>query len=910
MADPKPQRQVAAKQEHAAKSRWEKRPEDMDAEAAPSDGAHADARHVADAAPVAESTPEAQAPAAAPSATASSGPSFGLIGAGAAGVLGLIAAAAGGGGGSKSSDVTPPVVNAPQPEQPKPVDPKTPDPKPAEPTTPQTQEPSHPDTTTSPTQPTTPDQTPPPSQPDTTTTQPTTPDHTTPPATPDQTPPPSQPDTTPTQPTTPDHTTPPATPDQTQQPSQPDTTTTQPTTPDHTTPPATPDQTQQPSQPDTTTPPSTPDQPKQPDLPKLEVKLTVDSGYSDSDHLTNQAGVTVSGLQSTDTWRYSTDGGTTWTDRSGSDGVIDASAFSAGDGDKSILVQRTANGSAIGDSEVFNFSLDTTPLSEEEIQRAFNFLDWTLQDGRPVYDLNFDPKVTVNYLVASNGRGTVKWSDPDWSSVSGDGVVDLLKGLSQPLSDAVTLYVAVEDAAGNITRRGWGDGSSASPYHYFINLLKTPSQPSVALKVDTGMSGNDLITANPELKVSAGIWVKALKYSLDEGVTWKDGEEGFTWTIAGPEVGFSEGVKHIQVKTINYNDKESPITYFDFTLKADDILGTAPNNPGEPTTFTGTAGIDHFVVKPQDGAHIQIQGFNADQNDVIDLRQVLSIPAGAKIEDFIGTMYSANGSHSFNVHPTGDPLAQDKDLEISIPGDSAPGSPTTVLYDGGQITLLTSNLPEPAKLAVKLVTDSGDSDSDRITNDATVEVSGLLKGDRWLYKLDQGNSWYRGTDDHRIPAEEFKGIEGARLVTVNKVGDQDVFIDSAELSFTLKADDIHAAPPDSNGVAHFTGTSGIDHFVVKPTDGLRVSIQDLNADQGDVIDLSQVLSIPAGANVKDYVGGMSQDSGAHFFFVNQSGDVNTGGAANIDKLLLIRISGDYVPGSHTTVIYDGGKVVI
>ncbi|WP_343629075.1 hypothetical protein [Roseateles sp.] len=123
MANSKPLRQIAAQQANAAKQQPVKRPEDMDEQVVPAEGAEASAQPVAEAPPVAETS----------GGSSGSGPSYGLVGAGALGALGLIAAVAGGGGGGKSGGTTPPVAEIPKPDQPKPQEPKPEEPKPVEP---------------------------------------------------------------------------------------------------------------------------------------------------------------------------------------------------------------------------------------------------------------------------------------------------------------------------------------------------------------------------------------------------------------------------------------------------------------------------------------------------------------------------------------------------------------------------------------------------------------------------------------------------------------------------------------------------------------------------------------------------------------------------------------------------------
>src|SRR5438128_1253812 len=84
--------------------------------------------------------------------------------------------------------------------------------------------------------------------------------------------------------------------------------------------------------------------------------LASDTGSSSTDHITSNGQVNVSGLESSATWQYSTDGGTNWTTGTGTSFTL------TGDGDKSVIVRQTdVAGNTSSNSSTLTFTIDTTP---------------------------------------------------------------------------------------------------------------------------------------------------------------------------------------------------------------------------------------------------------------------------------------------------------------------------------------------------------------------------------------------------------------------------------------------------------------------------------------------------------------------------------------------------------------------
>jgi hypothetical protein len=205
------------------------------------------------------------------------------------------------------------------------------------------------------------------------------------------------------------------------------------------------------------------------------LSLATDSGSSNSDKITNNGRVNVSGLEAGAAWQYSIDGGANWTTGSG------ASFTLAGDGAKSVTVRQTDSaGNVSPDSGPFGFTLDTTGPSE-------TISSTIVTDSGQAPTIGFAGVTNDNTLGLS---GTV---DDDLASVDvyynggtllGSATVDSgnWSFTTAPLADGnYSFAVVVTDAAGNMTY------TSAVP----ATVDTTASAPSLSLATDSGSSNSD-----------------------------------------------------------------------------------------------------------------------------------------------------------------------------------------------------------------------------------------------------------------------------------------------------------------------------------------------------------------------------------------------------------------------------------
>ena len=146
--------------------------------------------------------------------------------------------------------------------------------------------------------------------------------------------------------------------------------------------------------------------------PAPQLSLALDSGISNSDHVTNDGTVNVNGLLPEATWQYSTDNGTTWINGSGTSFTL------TGDGSKSVLVHQTDAVHVTSGNSSLTFALDTTPpamtesLKNDTGSSSTDYItnDPTLTgsgDANAVISFTIDGTLIATTVTAD---GTGKWA--------------------------------------------------------------------------------------------------------------------------------------------------------------------------------------------------------------------------------------------------------------------------------------------------------------------------------------------------------------------------------------------------------------------------------------------------------------------------------------------------------------------
>ncbi|MCX8519791.1 MAG: Ig-like domain-containing protein, partial [Methylophilaceae bacterium] len=249
------------------------------------------------------------------------------------------------------------------------------------------------------------------------------------------------------------------------------------------------------------------------------------------------------------------------------------------------------------------------------------------------------------------------------------------------------------DLAGNV-----GDESAATTYVFYPSAIT----PSLSLANDAGSSSSDGITNNATINV----------LGLTSNASWSYQVDGSNW-LAGSSSSFNalSGAHSYQVMQIdvagNTSMVSNPITY---------TLNTTPSVT-VPTlrlvTDTGVSASDNVTAN----ASVTIVGLDAGATWVYQVDGLGSWTAGSA-----NVFTAMAGLHTYEVH------------QVDIAGNTVAGSAVISL------TLDTQAIVPSLKLA----TDSGQSSTDGLTTNPTINVLGLEANASWQYKVDT-SAWVNGS---------------------------------------------------------------------------------------------------------------------------------------------------------------------
>ncbi|RQP83728.1 beta strand repeat-containing protein, partial [Burkholderia ubonensis] len=519
------------------------------------------------------------------------------------------------------------------------------------------------------------------------------------------------------------------------------------------------------------------------------VALTIDSGSSASDHVTNIGTLNLSGVETGATVEYSTDSGHTWN-----------TSFSAVEGVNDVQVRQTDVAGNTSDPTSFSFTLDTSAAAPG--------VALTTDSGSSAVD-HITNVGTLNLSGVETGA-TVEYSTDGghtWSTS-----FNAIEGVND-------VQVRQTDIAGN----------TSDPTSFSFTLDTSAAAPGVALTADSGSSASDHITNVGTLNLSGVETGATVEYSIDGGHTWSTSFSAV------------EGVNDVQVRQTDIAGNTSSATSFSFTL---DTSAAAPgvalavdsgSSASDHITNVGTlnlSGVETgaIVEYSTDGGHTWSTSFSATEgvNDV-QVRQTdiagntsdptsfsftldtsaaapgvaLTTDSGSSASDHItnvGTLnlsgvetgatveYSTDGGHTWGTSFSATEGVNDVQVrQTDVAGNTS--DPTSFSF-----TLDTS----AAAPGVALTTDSGSSASDHITNVGTLNLSGVETGATVEYSTDGGHTW----------STSFNAIEGVNDVQVRQTDIAGNTSDPTSFSFTL---DTSAAAP---GVALTTdsGSSASDHI--------------------------------------------------------------------------------------------------
>ena len=499
--------------------------------------------------------------------------------------------------------------------------------------------------------------------------------------------------------------------------------------------------------------------------PALSMSLRTDSGSSTSDFVTNDPVVNVSNLEAGRPWQYSLDGGTTWSQGFGSSFTLNKlltnGDFSAG------------NTGFISESTYASVGTSTIPVWYMGVKGGVggagdNFLSvsgesdptkigWA-QDVSLVKGVNY----TFSYYAATNnppaqlqvyvggvavGTASQLVSGADWALVTVSFTATTTGMQQLAIKDLVTV------ASGNDYVL---DGMSLSvDATYAANMIKVRQSDVAGNETVIGNSQSWTIDTTPPLAPTTA----PSTYKDDIGSIQNPSSIAPVTDDTLPSLNITKNL----TDTVNlYVDGAKVASVYD-----------AINGTLTPVTPLG-AGLHTFAYSLSDKAGNE-SATSPTMNITIDLTAP-AVLTNVVATDDIGAITGTINNNAFtdDTKPTFSGKGTAGDVVKVYDGVTVIGSttviaggtwsftPVTALNAGVHTITTTATDPAgnesasstpltftvdttaPVAPSLSLLTDSGSSNTDRVTNVATVNVSGLEAGATWEYRVDSG-AWTKGT---------------------------------------------------------------------------------------------------------------------------------------------------------------------
>ncbi|WP_233204140.1 Ig-like domain-containing protein, partial [Novosphingobium sp. HII-3] len=226
--------------------------------------------------------------------------------------------------------------------------------------------------------------------------------------------------------------------------------------------------------------------------------LASDTGVA-GDGVTNDATVTVGGLEPGASWQYSTDGGGTWQAGAGTSFELAPGTYAAG----TVLVRQTdLAGNASGTGALPAVTVDTgvsVPTLALASDTGVSGTDRVTGDATVTVG-GLEPGATWQY--STNGGAS-------WQAGTGTSFE-----LAPGTYGAGVVQVRQTDIAGN---------QSAGALLGAVTVDTAVASPTVVLAADTGLSASDRVTNDATVTVGGIEPGASWQYSTDGGATWQTG---------------------------------------------------------------------------------------------------------------------------------------------------------------------------------------------------------------------------------------------------------------------------------------------------------------------------------------------------------------------------------------------------
>ena len=585
------------------------------------------------------------------------------------------------------------------------------------------------------------------------------------------------------------------------------------------------------------------------------IKLSTDTGGSNTDFITNTAEQTISAelnasLSSGYVLYASVDDGANWA-KIYTDANLSATSFSWSatllEGFSSIQFQVADSADNNGSLTEQNYTFDQTAPS---LAVKLDSLSFATDTGTADDDFitNTAEQSISAELNATLGIGDVLYASIDdgasWAKIYTDAnLSDNTKfswTTSLPAEGSSSIQFQVADSADN--------NGSLTEQSYTLDQTE-PSQAvtlsSIKLSADTGTADDDFITNTDEQSISGELDVTlgigdVLYASIDDGASWAkiytdanlSSNTKFSWTTSLP----AEGNSSIQFQVADSADNNGSLTEQNYTLDTIAPSLAVKLDSLSFATDTGTAD-DDFITNTAE------QSISAELNASLSSGDVLyaSVDDGANwAKIYTDANLSGNTKLSWT---TSLPAEGNSSIQFQV-ADSADNN--------GSLTEQNYTLDTIApSLAVKLdslsfATDTGTADDDFITNTAEQSISAelnasLSSGDVLYASVDDGANWAKiYTDANLSDNTKFSWTtslpaEGSSSIQFQVADSADNNGSLTEQSYTLdQTEPSQAVTLSSIKLSADTGTAD-DDFITN-TDEQSISGElDVTLGIGDVL---------------------------------------------------------------------------
>jgi autotransporter-associated beta strand protein len=489
--------------------------------------------------------------------------------------------------------------------------------------------------------------------------------------------------------------------------------------------------------------------------------LSADTGASSTDFITNTASQTISGTLSAVTVageaiQVSLDNGSTWTNATNTTGQNTWSLAGQTLSGSNILQARVVNAGGFGSTPyTHNYTLDTTAPTTTIATKSFSNDTGTSSTDFITNTANQTISGTLSTNLAAGEIVQVSLDNGStWATATATTGQNTWSLAGQTLTGSDTLKVRVADAAGN-------GGTAASQAYVLDTTAPATTVATLAFSADTGTSSTDFITSTASQTISGTLSNnlaadEIVQVSLDNGSTWTTATASTgqnTWSLAGQTLTGSDTLKvRVADAAGNGGSVVSQAYVLDTTVAAPTVGLTSDTGSSNSDKVTSNGALS--VGGTEGGATVQ---YSTDSTN------------------WSGSFTPVNGSNTVYVRQT-----------------DAAGN----VSNASSAYTFTLDTAVPSSPSVTLTSDTGSSNSDKVTSNGALTVGGTEGGATVQYSTD-GTSW----------SGSFTPVEGSNTVYIRQA-DVAGNISTASSAYTFSFDSSAAAP--TVALTTDTGSSNSD----------------------------------------------------------------------------------------------------